>query len=57
MFQLEGAANDPRKIAAIRTILNDYSQTTPDRMQALAMRYLTRDKSWRLMVVPEKARP
>ena len=55
MYQLEGAANDPRKIAAIRTILNDYSQTTPERMQALAQRYLQKDKSWRLEVVPEKA--
>ncbi|OYX94204.1 MAG: peptidase M16, partial [Novosphingobium sp. 35-62-5] len=54
MFQLEGAANDPRKIAAIRTILNDYSQTTPERMQALAQRYLVKAKSWRLEVVPEK---
>ena len=57
MFQLEGAANDPRKIAAIRTILNDYSQTTPERMQTLAARYLARDKSWRLKVVPETAAP
>lgn len=55
MYQLEGAANDPRKIAAIRTILNDYSQTTPERMQALAQRYLQKDKSWRLEVVPEQA--
>ncbi|MES2300605.1 MAG: insulinase family protein, partial [Pseudomonadota bacterium] len=57
MFQLEGAANDPRKIAGIRTILNDYSQTTPERMQALAGRYLRSDKSWRLKVVPEKSAP
>lgn len=57
MFQLEGAANDPRKIAGIRTILNDYSQTTPERMQALAARYLTKDKSWRLEVVPEQKKP
>ncbi|MFN4136301.1 MAG: M16 family metallopeptidase [Novosphingobium sp.] len=55
MYQLEGAANDPRKIAAIRTILNDYSQTTPERMQALAQKYLVREKSWRLQVVPESA--
>lgn len=54
MYQLEGAAYDPRKIAAIRTILNDYSQTTPERMQALAQKYLRADKSWRLEVVPEK---
>ena len=54
MYQLEGAANDPRKIAAIRTILNDYSQTTPERMQALAQKYLQKDKSWRLQVVPER---
>ncbi|MDT0508910.1 insulinase family protein [Novosphingobium sp. MMS21-SN21R] len=57
MFQLEGAANDPRKIAGIRTILSDYSQTTPERMQALAQRYLRSDKSWRLEVVPEKSAP
>ena len=52
--QLEGAAYDPRKIAAIRTILSDYSQTTPERMQALAQKYLKADKSWRVEVVPEK---
>lgn len=57
MFQLEGAANDPRKIAGIRTILSDYSQTTPEKMQALAQRYLRSDKSWRLEVVPEKSAP
>ncbi|MBB3861485.1 zinc protease [Novosphingobium hassiacum] len=57
MFQLEGAAYDPRKIAGIRTILNDYSQTSPERMQALAARYLTKDKSWRLQVVPEQKKP
>jgi len=53
MYQLEGAAGDPRKIAAIRTILSDYSQTTPERMQMLAARYLVKDRSWRVAVMPE----
>ena len=53
MFQLEGAAYDPRKIAAIRTILNDYTLVTPQQMQQLASRYLGKEKSWRLEVMPE----
>jgi zinc protease len=54
MGQLEGAAYDARKIAAIRTILSDYSQTTPERMQSLAQKYLKAGTVWRLKVVPEK---
>ncbi|MFA7587976.1 MAG: insulinase family protein, partial [Novosphingobium sp.] len=57
MYQLEGATADPSRIAAIRTLLPDYSQTTPAAMQALAARYLAPDKAWELVVMPEgKAR-
>lgn len=52
MYQLEGATSDPVRIASVRTLLGDYTQTTPERMQALAARYLAPDKGWRLAVVP-----
>jgi zinc protease len=53
MYQLEGATQDPSRIAAIRTLLNDYTQTSPEAMQALAARYLSPDKGWMLTVVPQ----
>ena len=54
MQQLEGATTDPSRIGFLRTVLTDYTQTTPAAMQALAARYLGKEKSWRLEVVPEK---
>ncbi len=53
MNQLEGATSDPSRFAAVRSILTDYTQTTPQAMQALAAKYLDPQKSWRLAVVPE----
>ncbi len=53
MFQLEGATSDPARIAALRTLMSDYTQTTPARMQALAAKYLGQGKSWRAAVVPQ----
>ena len=53
MQELQGATRDPQRIASIRTILNDYTQTTPQAMQALAARYLAKGKSWHLAVLPE----
>ena len=52
MYQLEGATSDPRRIDAVRTILSDYTQTTPQAMQALAAKYLVPDKAWKLAVLP-----
>ncbi|MBX9883888.1 MAG: insulinase family protein [Novosphingobium sp.] len=54
MYQLEGGALEPEKFAQIRSILSDYSQITPERLQALARRYLLPAKAWRLRVVPGK---
>lgn len=54
MYQLEGATTDPTRIGSIRTILRDYTVTTPAQMQALAARYLHPDKSWRLSVLPQE---
>ncbi len=57
MYQLEGATTDPSRIASIRTLLGDYTQTTPEKMQALAKRYLDPGKGWRLAVLPEAQAP
>lgn len=54
LLHLDGAAFEPGKFSDLRSILRDYSETTPERMQALAKRYLVKDRSWRLEVVPEK---
>ena len=53
MNQLEGASEDPRKFAALRTLLPDLTRTTPAAMQELAARYLKRGTSWRVAVIPE----
>jgi len=54
MREIEGGTQDPSRIAAVHTILQDYTHTTPQEMQALAARYLRPDKSWRLAVLPER---
>jgi len=53
MYQLEGATSDPIRIAALGTLLPDYTRTTPANMQALARKYLSPDSSWKLAVLPE----
>jgi zinc protease len=54
MYQLEGATADPTRVAAIRTILRDYTVTTPEQMQGLAARYLQPGKVWKLAVLPQQ---
>ncbi|MCB2079006.1 MAG: insulinase family protein, partial [Novosphingobium sp.] len=56
MYQIEGASQDPSRIEAVRSILSDYTQTSPQRMQQLAGRFLQPGKSWRLAVLPEGAK-
>lgn len=53
--QMQGATRDPRRISALRTILPDYTVTTPEKMQALAAKYLLKDKAWSFVVLPEDA--
>jgi len=53
LFQLEGSTQDPRRIALLRSLLNDYSRTTPQAMQALAQKYFGGREGWRLAVIPE----
>jgi zinc protease len=54
MYQLEGGTTDPRRLAAIRTLLGDYTVTTPEQMQALAARYLQSANNWKLAVLPQE---
>ncbi len=53
LYQVEGSSVDPKRLDAIRTLLSDYTQTTPAAMQALARRYLASRPGWRLAVIPE----
>ena len=55
MNQIEGATADPARIGSVRTLLRDYTETTPAQMQALARKYLDPDKGWKLAVVPQGA--
>ena len=43
------------RFAAVRSLLDDYTQTTPERIQALARKYLDPQKGWRLAIVPQAA--
>lgn len=53
MYHLEGATEDPRRLTAMRSLLMDYTQTTPEAMQALAKKYLQSGASWRIAVIPQ----
>ncbi|WP_379920894.1 M16 family metallopeptidase [Erythrobacter sp. R86502] len=53
LYNLEGATNEPRRIELLRSLLADYSQTTPQVMQFLAQRYLAKPLPFRLAVIPE----
>lgn len=53
MYLIEGATQDQTRFAAVRSLLADYTVTTPARMQALAAKYLLRGTSWRLAVIPQ----
>ncbi len=53
LYNLEGATQDPLRVASLRTLLQDYSQTTPAAMQVLADRYLAKGSPFRLAIIPE----
>jgi zinc protease len=53
LWQLEGASTDPERVRLLRSLLNDYTQTTPQQMQALAAKYLAARAPFRLAVIPE----
>lgn len=53
LYNLEGATQEPRRLALLPTLLADYSRTTPQTMQILADRYLASGKPFRLAIIPE----
>jgi zinc protease len=53
MYLIEGATQDPARYSSVRSLLSDYTVTTPEKMQALAAKYLVRGKSWRMAVLPQ----
>lgn len=53
MYLIEGATLDPVRFTTVRSMLNDYTVTTPEKMQELAAKYLIRSKSWRIAVIPQ----
>ncbi|OCC22841.1 peptidase M16 [Croceicoccus estronivorus] len=53
MYQLEGASYDPVRAEKLRSLLSDYTETTPEKMQELARKYLTSRPGWRVAVIPE----
>ena len=53
MYLIEGATADPSRYGKVRSVLGDYTETTPAAMQALARKYLAPGKSWRVAVIPQ----
>jgi zinc protease len=53
LYNLEGAAFDPQRVALLRTLLADYSQTSPQVMQFLADRYFAKGVPFKLAIIPE----
>ncbi len=53
MNLLEGATQDPGRIANLRSLMSDYTETPPERLKELAKRYLASRKGWRMAVIPE----
>lgn len=53
LYNLEGASFDPQRVALLRSLLVDYTQTTPEVMQFLAERYFTQRQPLRLAVIPQ----
>jgi len=53
LYNLEGASFDPQRVSLLRSLLSDYSQTSPQIMQFLADRYFAQRSPLKLAVIPE----
>ena len=54
MSQLGGSSTDPRKIAALRSLQFEIARITPADLQASAKRWLIPDKTFSMVVLPDK---
>ncbi len=53
LYQIQGSSANPSRLYSLRSLRSDYSETTPERMQALAARYLASRPGWRMAIIPE----
>ncbi|MBN8502333.1 MAG: insulinase family protein, partial [Sphingomonadales bacterium] len=56
MYLIEGGTSEPARYRSVRSLLSDYTETTPQAMQALAAKYFGPGRSWRLAVIPQGQR-
>lgn len=57
MYLLEGATRDPRLVRAALFIERDIAEVTPADIQRLAQQYLTSERQWSLVILPEDRGP
>jgi zinc protease len=53
LYQLEGATTDPVRVGQLRSLLSDYTEVSPQELQALARKYLTGTRPLRIAIIPE----
>ncbi|GMN04101.1 M16 family metallopeptidase [Erythrobacter sp. MTPC3] len=53
LYNLEGATTDPKRAEMLRTLLVDFSQTSPQIMQFLADRYFGQRTPMKIAIIPE----
>ena len=53
LYNLEGATQEPQRVALLHSLLSDFSQTNPQIMQFLADRYFAQRTPMKLAVIPE----
>ena len=53
LYNLEGASFDQNRVTLLRSLLSDFSQTSPQIMQFLADRYFAQREPLKLAVIPE----
>ena len=57
MNEMEGMTRDREgRFRALRSLLFDYEDITPEELQEAAQRYLTPDSSWRMQILPQPNR-
>ena len=54
MTQLSGSSTDPRKLLALQTLPSDYARITPVELQAAAKQWLVPERSFSMVVLPER---
>ena len=55
LSNLEGVTQKPERAAQLRLLLRDYTETTPERIKALAQKYLASRKGHQIAILPEGA--